>query len=373
MDAKKYNRIKLWLDISGSVLFFVLLILIVLIDFSKSLENWLASFVNSDYLRFVLFVIIISVLLSALTSPLNFYSGFILEHKYQLSNQTFRKYLIDKIKSLVISLLIGIPVLLLFYYLLKNFPDNWWLFFSVAMFFISVVLAQIFPILIFPLFFKLKPLEDEYLVNELKDLADKNEFKFSKIYSFDLSSKTKKANAALTGLGKTKKIILGDTLLNLFSIDEIKTVLAHEIGHYKLKHIPKNLLYGTAQSFLIFYLIAILYKNSLVFLGYNSVSQISAFPILIIWGFLIGILITPISNYLSRKFEYEADKFAVKATQLPEAFKSALTKLFEKNLADKDPHPFVEWYFYSHPSYKKRIKSIDNYFYQKETIKELGI
>jgi len=372
MDAKKYNKIKLWLEISSSVLFFVLLLLVVLTDFSKSLETWLASFINSDYLRFVLFVIILSVLISTLTSPLNFYSGFILEHKYNLSNQTFGKYLIDKVKSLIVSLLIGIPVLLLFYYLIKNFPDNWWLFFSLAMFFISVVLAQIFPILIFPLFFKLKPIEDEFLVNELKDFADKNDFKFSKIYSFDLSSKTKKANAALTGLGKTKKIILGDTLLNFFSVDEIKTVLAHEIGHYKLKHIPKNIIYGTIQSFLIFYIISFLYKISIGYFGFVSISQISAFPILILLGFLVGIIITPISNMLSRKYEYEADEFAVKVTQLPEAFKSALTKLFEKNLADKEPHPFVEWYFYTHPSYKKRMDNIDDYFYQKETIKELS-
>jgi STE24 endopeptidase len=365
MDAKKYNRIKLWLEISGGVLFFILLLLIVLTDFSKSLENWLASFVNSDYLRFILFVIILSVLISVLTSPLNFYSGFILEHKYHLSNQTFGQYLIDKLKSLIVSLLIGIPILLLFYYLLKNYPDNWWLFFSVAMFFISVVLAQIFPILIFPLFFKLKPIEDTQLVNEIKELADSNNFKFSKIYSFDLSSKTKKANAALTGLGKTKKIILGDTLLNLLTLDEIKTVLAHEIGHYKLKHIQKNLLWGTIQSFLIFYLIDKLYKNSLSLFGFNSIDQISAFPILIIWGFLIGIIVTPLSNYLSRKYEYEADEFAVKSTALPVAFKSALTKLFEKNLADKEPHPFVEWYFYSHPSFHRRLKNIDtlmNYF-----------
>ncbi len=371
MDVKKYNRIKLLLGISSSAVFFIIILLIVLTGFGIELEKWLSGFVESNYLKFILFVFILSIISSLFSTPINFYSSYILEHKYNLSNQSLRDYLIDRIKSLLISILIGIPVLLIFYYLLQNFPDNWWLFFSATMFLFSVVLAQLFPILIFPLFFKLKPIENEELIKEIKDLAEKNNFKFSKIYSFDLSSKTKKANAALTGIGKTKKIILGDTLLNLLSVDEIKTVLAHEIGHYKLKHIPKNLLFSTVQSFLIFYLIALLHKMSIGYLGYQSVAQISAFPIIILWGFLIGIIVTPLSNYLSRKYEYEADSFAVKVTDLPESFKSALTKLFEKNLSDKEPHPFVEWYFYSHPSFNKRIENIDKQIVQSENLKEI--
>ena len=225
MDVKKYNRIKLLLGISSSAVFFIIILLIVLTGFGIELEKWLSGFVESNYLKFILFVFILSIISSLFSTPINFYSSYILEHKYNLSNQSLRDYLIDRIKSLLISILIGIPVLLIFYYLLQNFPDNWWLFFSATMFLFSVVLAQLFPILIFPLFFKLKPIENEELIKEIKDLAERNNFKFSKIYSFDLSSKTKKANAALTGIGKTKKIILGDTLLNLLSVDEIKTVL----------------------------------------------------------------------------------------------------------------------------------------------------
>lgn len=369
MDVKKYNRIKLRLSIIGNLIFFIIMIIIILSGLSRDIENWLSVYTNVTYLKFVLFVIVISLTPALFTAPISFYSEYILEHKFNLSNLTLKKYFTDKLKSLAISLLIGVPILLLFYYLLVNYPDNWWLFFSVAMFLISVVLAQIFPILIFPLFFKLKPIENKELISEIKEIADKSNFKFSKIYSFDLSSKTKKANAALTGIGKTKKIILGDTLLDMLSIEEIKTVLAHEIGHYKLKHIPKNLIISTLQSFLIFYLISVLYKSSIDYLGFESVAQIAAFPLLILWGFLIGLFITPISNMLSRKFEYEADEFAVQLTNLSEAFKSALTKLFEKNLADKEPHPFVEWYFYSHPSYKKRLKNIDN-IYQQNKLKE---
>lgn len=361
MDVKKYNRLKLWTAVINSIIFFIVILMIILSDFGLYLEKNIYTFTDSNYLAFVIFVLTVSILSSLITFPLSFYSDFILEHKYSLSNQTLFKYFLDKFKSLILSVLIGVPILIIFYYLLKNFPDTWWLFFSIAMFFISVVLAQIFPILIFPLFFKLKPIEDDSLIEAIKELAEKSDFKFSRIYSFDLSSKTKKANAALTGLGKTKKIILGDTLLNTLTVDEIKTVLAHEIGHYKLKHIPKNLILSTMQSFLIFYLISGLYKNSVEYLGYESITQISAFPILIMWAFIIGLISTPITNMISRKFEYEADTYAIKFTNLPDAFKSALNKLFDKNLSDKEPHPFVEWYFYSHPSYKKRISNIDNF------------
>ncbi|MCX7611396.1 MAG: M48 family metallopeptidase [Ignavibacterium sp.] len=360
MDVKKYNRIKLWTSISNSVLFFIVTLIFITQGFGKYIESLILPNIKSEYLAFIVFVFVYSIITSLFTFPLSFYSSYILEHKYKLSNQSLSKYFIDKIKSQIISIIIAIPVLILFYYLMKNYPETWWLFFSAAMFFISVVLAQLFPILIFPLFFKLKPIDDESLINVIKDLAEQTNFKFSNIYSFDLSSKTKKANAALTGLGKTKKIILGDTLLNLLSVDEIKTVLAHEIGHYKLNHIPKNILFSTVISFITFYLIAELYKNSLSFFGFESITQISAFPLLIIWGAIVGLFITPISNIISRKFEYEADNYAIQVTNMPESFKSALTKLFDKNLADKEPHPFVEWYFYSHPSYNKRLRNIDN-------------
>ncbi len=164
MDVKKYNRIKLWLSITSSALFFLIIFIITLSGIGELIESWLISFINSDYIRFVLFVIILSIITSFFTSPISFYSDYILEHKYGLSNLTLKIYLLDKSKSLGLSLLIGVPILLLFHYLLKNFPDNWWIFFSAAMFFISVVLAQIFAIFILPIFYKLKQIKDEKII-----------------------------------------------------------------------------------------------------------------------------------------------------------------------------------------------------------------
>ena len=177
----------------------------------------------------------------------------------------------------------------------------------------------------------------------------------------ELSKNTKKANAAFTGLGKTKRIILGDTLLDNYTEDEIETVLAHEFGHYKHKHIIKNLFIGTLSSFVTFFAIASLYEISLTWFEFKEITQVSALPILSVWAMLIGLLTTPIGNIISRKFEYEADEYAIKTTNKSEAFINTLEKLNDQNLGDKEPHPFVEWFFYSHPSVAKRKERILEY------------
>ena len=171
-----------------------------------------------------------------------------------------------------------------------------------------------------------------------------------------MSKNTKKANAAFTGLGKTKKILLGDTLTSEFTNDEIETVIAHELGHYKHKHIIINIVVSTISSFVTLYLISVFIRNiHLSWFGFSKITDIAALPLLSLWGMLIGLIQTPLTNILSRKHEYQADEYAVKSTNKKEIFINTLTKLTEQNLGDKDPHPFVEWFFYSHPSIKNRI------------------
>jgi STE24 endopeptidase len=229
------------------------------------------------------------------------------------------------------------------------------------MFFISVVLSQIFPVIIFPIFYKITPIEDDGLKESITNLAKNAKLKVENVYKFNMSKNTKKANAAFTGLGKTKRIILGDTLIDNYSTEEIETVIAHELGHYKKKHIVKNIFIGTTSSFLTLFVIAILYENSIIWFGFDSITQVSALPLLALWSMLIGIIQTPLGNILSRKFEYEADEYAIKETKNPTAFIKTLEKLTDQNLGDKEPHPFVEWFFYSHPSIKNRLKAIENF------------
>ncbi|MCW8817819.1 MAG: M48 family metallopeptidase [Ignavibacteriaceae bacterium] len=229
------------------------------------------------------------------------------------------------------------------------------------MFFISVVLSQIFPILIFPIFYKITPIENEELKERITKLARDANLKVENVYKFNMSKNTKKANAAFTGLGRTKRIILGDTLLENYSTEEIETVIAHELGHFKKKHIIKNILIGTISSFLTLFIIALLYQNSLSLFGFREITQVAALPLLGLWSMLIGLIQAPLGNVLSRKFEYEADEYAIFETKNPSAFKKTLEKLTEQNFGDKEPHPFVEWFFYSHPSIKNRISAIDKF------------
>jgi STE24 endopeptidase len=358
MDAKRYNNIKLTIGISKTAISFVLIFLFVWLGYSLSLENYVSGWFENKYLVFLSFALITGIFGSILFFPVSYYSGFHLEHKYNLSNQTFGKWIWENLKSTLVSLLISVPVLMLFYFTLNRFDSLWWLPFAIVMFFVSVVLSQLFPILILPIFYKLTPLDNEELKNRIKSLSGRAGVKLENLYKFDMSKNTKKANAAFTGLGKTKRIILGDTLIDNYTNEEIETVIAHELGHFKKKHIIKNIFIGTITSFLTLYLIAVLYKVSLSLFVFTSINQIAALPLLVLWSMLIGLVQAPFGNILSRKYEYEADEYAVIETKNPEAFIHTLEKLTEQNLGDKEPHPFVEWFFYSHPSIKNRISAI---------------
>ncbi len=358
MDSKKYNNTKLTLSILNGVLTFVLLLLFVTSGYSGKLVNYISTYTSNNYIILLIYTIVISVLFSVIFFPLNFYSEFILEHKYNLSNQTFVQWIWENTKEMLVGGAIGIPLLLAFYYVLVAFGNLWWLPFAILLFLVSVVLAKIVPVFILPLFYKVTPIENEDLKERILKLSENVNMKVENIFQFDMSKNTKKANAAFTGLGKTKKILLGDTLTNEFTNDEIETVIAHELGHYKHKHIIKNLIIGTLTSFVTLYLLALLYSHSLSWFGFKSITEIAALPILALWGMLLGIIQTPLTNILSRKYEYQADEYAVKVTNKGEVFINTLEKLNKQNLGDEEPHPFVEWFFHSHPSVKRRVAFI---------------
>lgn len=358
--SKKYNNLKLGIGIGKGIISFMLILFFVYFGFSQKLLTALTIYTSNQYLLFIMFTVAAGTAASILFAPLSYYTGFYLEHKYDLSNQTFAAWIWEGIKGILVGGVIGLPILLLFFWALNTFGSIWWLPFSILMFIISVVLAQIVPIIIIPIFYKVTPLEESELKTVIFNLAEKAGMKVENVFKFNMSKNTKKANAAFTGLGKTKRIILGDTLLENYTNDQIETVMAHELGHYKHKHIIKNIIIGTIFSFLTFFLMAVLYENSLSWFGFSQITEIAALPILTLWAMLIGIIQQPISNYVSRKFEYQADEYAVISTGKREAFISTLDKLTEQNLGDRDPHPFVEWFFYSHPSIKNRTESINS-------------
>lgn len=365
VDSKRYNNIKLAVGITEGILTFILIFIFVVLGYSFSLEKFLTEFISNQYILFLGFIIITGILMGIIFFPFSYYSGFYLEHRYNLSNQTFMKWIWENTKGLLVSAIIGLPILLFFFYVINQYGEWWWLPLAIGLFFFSVILARLVPIIILPIFYKVTPLENQSLRSKIENLANKAGMKVQNIYSFNMSKNTKKANAAFTGLGKSKRILLGDTLLENYSEDEVETVIAHELGHYKKKHVIKNLIIGTFTSFFTLYLLAVCYKWSLPLFGFETINQIAALPILSLWAMIIGLLLNPLTNNLSRKFEYEADEYAIVSTNKINSFISVLEKLTEQNLGDKNPNPFVEWFFYSHPSISKRISAIQKFVQAK--------
>lgn len=357
--SKKYNRIKIIVKITNLILNFALLIILVFTSLSRIIEQQIYLYTSSDYVAFIFFLIIIGTISSLISFPLDFYSTYIIEHRFNLSNQKLADWAIQNLKELVVSSIIIFPIAIVFYYLIKNY-DSWWLILTLIMFVFSILLARIAPTFIFPIFYKFKELENEDLKTKLIQLCEKYGISFRGIYSFNMSKTTKKANAGFTGISKSKRIILSDTLIENFTDNEILTVFAHELGHYKKRHIAKNILIGFISTFLTFYLTANLYEMLLIKFNFSSPSQISALPLLFLILSVLSIVFMPVTNFISRKFEYEADEFAVKTTNDKESFVSALNKLSKINLADENPNPLIEFIFYSHPSIKKRIMKVSS-------------
>ncbi len=359
--SKEYSKIHRILSVTGTIIFFTVLLVLIFTGLSKQIESLALSLTDNKYLALLIFLGIIGIGEGVINFPLNFYSDYILEHKYDLSNQTLSKYFLEKMKGFAIGIVLGVPLILIFYYILNTFGENWWLVLGIFMFIFSVIIGRLAPTLIMPLFYKFKPIENESINKRLLDLCKKTGMKIQGIFSFDMSKNTKKANAAFTGIGKSRRIIIGDTLINNFSENEIETVFAHEVGHYKKRHILKMMAASTVITFLGLFITAKLYEASLGYFGFESVSQIAALPLLFLYLSLYGLITTPLSNIQSRKYEWEADTFALETTKDKFAFISAMEKLADQNLADKTPNKIIEYLFHSHPSLEKRIQFAKNY------------
>jgi len=359
--SKKYEKIKLITGITEGILTFLLILLLVVFGYTKRLETFAAGYFSNPYLQLLLFGAIIGFLTSVLSFPFDYFFGFRLEHKFGLSNLTFSGWIKEKVKSFAVGMLLGLPIVFLFYWLVSAY-DYWWIIFGFVVTGYSVLIAQLAPIFIFPIFYKFKPIEDEALKNRIMSLCKKIGFKISGVFAFDMSKTTKKANAAFTGIGKTRRIIIGDTLLSGFSHDEIETVFAHELGHYKKGHIRNQIIFSFFSTFAGLFLISTIYDALLPVFGFSNRAEIAALPLLILVAGILTFLMGPISAFISRKYEFEADRFAIETTGNLDVFKSTMEKLAFQNLADDEPPKLVEFWFHSHPSIKRRIESAENYF-----------
>jgi STE24 endopeptidase len=356
-DAKRYNSIKIRISIVDLVINIIFITILAFSGISSVIVKRIELSVQNPYLQFLLFLAVVGLSAGIIGFPLDFYSSYILEHKFELSTLNLFKWTIERIKSLGVGLVLGIPVALAFYYFLIISGKHWWLYFSAFIFLFTILLARLAPVVIFPIFYKFKPLDQGEISEKIIEIIKKNKIQIRGIYSFDMSRETKKANAGFTGIGRSKRIILSDTLIDNFTPDEIAIIFAHEVGHYKKRHIIKNILLSGTIIFISFFLCGQLYEWTLYRYGFIYIHEIAALPILFFYLSLFGIAAMPLSNYISRSYEIEADRFSIEVTEDKNSFISSMEKLAEINLADKEPYPLIEFLFYSHPSIKKRIES----------------
>ncbi|MBI2845812.1 MAG: M48 family metallopeptidase [Chloroflexi bacterium] len=353
--AKEYARLRRRLFVIDLALAGGYTLVFLFSGFTTSLAAWAFQVSSNYYLALAIYFSAFALGYGVVQLPLEYYGGFILPHHYGLSTQKLSGWIKDQIKGGILGLVLGTVVIEALYLSIIIVPGWWWLVSGIFLLFFTTILATLAPIIILPLFWRLTPIPDPELVKRLENLAAKAGTKVQGIFTIDLSQRTTAANAAVLGLGRTRRIVLGDTLYKDFTPDEIETILAHELGHQVHGDVSRGILVQSILTFGGLFLAQQLLNWSAPLLSFSGPEDIAAFPLLalILGGFTVATI--PLGNAYSRWREKMADEYALEITGYAEAFISAMTKLADQNLADADPEPWAELILYSHPPIKKRI------------------
>ena len=362
--AKQYARINRRLMVLDLFISGLYLMAWLFLGWSQALKDWLIQFTTNDWLLVLFFVIIMGGILFIINLPLSFYQGYVLPHRFELSTQKLSGWITDQVKGILLGGVLGMIMLEIIYAILREFPTFWWLWAAGILLVFNVILANLAPTLIMPLFNKFVPLGEEHadLADRLMLLAKRSGTYVRGVFTFDMSRRTKQANAGLTGLGNTRRIIIGDTLLNEFTPDEIETIMAHELGHQVNKDIPLGILFGSLTTLVGLYLASVVLNWGVEFFHFEGPADIAAFPLFVLVLGLYGLVTMPIENGFSRWRERRADEYALSLTHNGTAYASALKRLANQNLADADPEEWVEWLLFSHPALGKRIAMAEREF-----------
>ena len=356
--AKKYENEKRKISIFGSILSLSFILVFYFSGLSKFLANINLSFIYV----FLIYIIIFHILSTLIGLPLGYYSSFIHEHKWGFSNFTNKTWILDQLKSFAVSFIL-LPIMLgIFFWVLWKFPNIWWLVAATVTTLISIIFVTLFPVVILPIFNKYDPIEDEKLTSQLSEILLKAGLNPSGFFRQDMSRQTKKENAFLAGMGNTRRVVIADNLLEHMSLSEIKSVIAHEVGHYRFSHLPKNIAISTAQQLVIFYLLNIIMKILYPEFLTSNINNLSLFPIFsLIMGLLSSLLFGPLNNMISRYFERQADRTSLDLYPNKDAFQKAMAGLANRNLSNAYPEWWVKLLYYSHPPIGERLSFAENY------------
>jgi len=362
-EARRYNRIRRWLGIADLVLAFVFLLVLLITGWSGWLRDRAYRMGLGNYsLSLFMYLLLLVAISKGLSISLDYY-GFRLERYYKLSTQRFRSWAWDEVKSFLVSLALGSIVVELLYFTIRQWPQNWWVLAWLLFMALFIVMAQLAPVLMFPIFYKFEPLENEDLRRRLVMLSQRAGTRVRGVYRWRLSEKSKKANAALTGLGATRRIILSDTLLDNYTPDEIEAVLAHELGHHVHRHILKSILVQAAITLLGFWAAnwALHYSIDRHLFDFAGLHDFANLPLLALVSVVLSFLLMPALNAYSRFNERQADRYAFESIATIDPFISSMNKLAEQNLAERSPSKWVEWFFHSHPSISRRLAAAEEW------------
>jgi STE24 endopeptidase len=359
-EARRYNRVKRWLGVSDFVLGLVLLLALLVTGWSNSLRDlaYRAAFQNYTLAVF-LYVLMLMTAGKLLGLGLEYY-GFRLERRFQLSNQRLRSWVWDEFKAFLVGLVIAVIFAELLYFILRQAPQYWWFIAWATFLMLFVLMAQLAPVVLFPIFYKFEPLKNEELKARLVRLSEQAGTQVRGVYQWKLSEKSKKANAALTGLGATRRIILADTLLDNYSADEIEAVLAHELGHHVHRHILKSIAVQAGITLMGFWAANwILHYTVDRIHMFETLSDFANLPLLALVSTVLSLLVLPALNAYSRYNERQADRYAFCSIPKVAPFISSMNKLAQQNLAERSPSKWVEWFFHSHPAISRRVAAAE--------------
>ena len=321
-----------------------------------------ASIFSSVIFVFIFYMLIYAGIQEIITLPISYLSGFVIEKKYGFSNQTGGEWFKEHGKSFLVSLIISILIFGALIYIFEKFDDLWWLAASLFMVFFSVIMSMVFPVWIMPIFHKYEPVEDDELKKSLRDILEKGGLKIKGFFREDTSKTTTKENAMLAGLGKTKRVILTDNIINNMEPDEIRAVLAHEVGHYRRAHMPKMIFTGLFFNLFSFYLLHLVFTALFPDFLTGVRANIALLPMFLMFLSLIDLVLLKIlQNALVRRFENQADYEALRLSEDPDAFKRAMAGLANRNLSNAYPDLWVKLIYYSHPPVGERLQRAEKY------------
>jgi STE24 endopeptidase len=359
-EARRYNRIRRWLGVADFVLGLLFVIVLLATGWNGTLRDYAMHGAYEHYTLAVFFYVLMLMAIGKLLGLGLDYYGFRVEHRYNLSNQKLRAWVWDETKGFLVGVALASVVAELLYFIIRQYPQNWWLIAWAAFLGLFVLMAQLAPVVLFPVFYKFEPLDNAELKSRLVALSERAGTRVRGVYKWNLSEKSRKANAALTGLGNTRRIILADTLLENYSADEIEAVLAHELGHHVHRHILKSIAVQAVVTLVGFWaanwVLHYAVERTHMF---ETVSDFANLPLLVLVSTVLSFLLLPALNAFSRYNERQADRYAFQSIASVEPFISSMNKLAEQNLAERSPTRWVEWFFQSHPAISRRVTAAE--------------